>query len=305
MSLTFPLCVSGPPQQLHQSEHEQDEIFAYSSEKQCFFFVEYTKVMVALGWFNGELLNSVEIINLLSEDNICQSFPRFPYPASDAKAEVARSGDPIICGGRFPAFRDDCFAFQRGRWTKSASMTIKSGNFAITRFPSSNKSIDLLLTGGDLNNTLGNLDQSTRSDILIGGAWKSIDIDLPIKVSYHCMILKNCSTPVVIGGILHGIVKKKTLMLSVTTKTWKTGPPLNFGRGGHACSTLPTSRMNAKESIIVVGGWGTNHKAYSSVEILDEGSDEWRLGPELPLPIAGAAMVKHPGINNIKLLGNH
>jgi hypothetical protein len=269
------------------------------------FFVEYTKVMVALGWFNEELLDSVEIIDLLSEDKICQSFPRFPYPASDTYAEVTRSGDPIICGGRFPAFHDDCFTFRRGQWNKAASMTIKSGNFAITRFPSSNESIDLLLTGGDLNDTLGELDQSPRCDILIGGSWKSIDIDLPIKIAYHCMILKNGSTPVVIGGLENGSVKKNTLILSMTTKTWKTGPLLNIGRGGHACSTLPASRMNAKESIIVVGGWKNNRQAYSSVEILDEGSNTWRLGPELPLPIAGATMVKHPGINVIKHLGDH
>ncbi len=261
--------------------------------------------MVALGWFNGELLNSVEIIDLLSEDNICQRFPRFPYPASDVKAEVTRSGDPIICGARFPTFRDDCFAFQKGRWTKLASMTIKSGNFAITRFPSSNNSIDLLLTGGDFNNTLGKLDQSSRCDILIGGSWKSIDIDLPSKVAYHCMILKDSFTPVVIGGISKGSVKSQTFLLSLTAKTWITGPPLISGRGGHTCSTLPSGRMNAKQSIIVAGGWSGKREMFSSVEILDEGSDEWRLGPELPLPIAGAAMVKHPGTNVIKLLGDH
>jgi hypothetical protein len=260
---------------------------------------------VALGWLDGKLLDSVEIIDLLSEDNICQSFPSFPYPASDAKAEVTRSGDPIICGARYPTFHDDCFAFRKGRWTKSASMTIKSGNFAITRFPSSNESIDLLLTGGDFNNTRGKFDQSPRCDILVGGAWKSIDIDLPKEVAYHCMILKNASTAVVIGGITKGSVKSQTFMLSLTAETWIAGPPLISGRGGHACSTLPSGRMNAKQSIIVAGGWSEGRDMFSSVEILDEGSDEWRLGPELPLPIAGAAMVKHPGINVMKLLGNH
>jgi Kelch motif len=72
-----------------------------------------------------------------------------------------------------------------------------------------------------------------------------------------------------------------------------------YNRGGHACSTLPTSRMSAKESIIVAGGWNADRTVSSTVQILDEGSNEWRSGPKLPSPIAGAAMVKHPGTNDI------
>jgi hypothetical protein len=62
--------------------------------------------------------------------------------------------------------------------------------------------------------------------------------------------------------------------------------------------------MSDKESIIVAGGWHYEPKASSTVQILDEDSNEWRIGPELPFPIAGAAMVKHPGNNVIYILAS-
>ena len=43
------------------------------------------------------------------------------------------------------------------------------------------------------------------------------------------------------------------------------------------------------KSIIVVGGW--SDAEISSVEILDEGSNQWRKGPDLPFPICCSAMV--------------
>jgi hypothetical protein len=45
-------------------------------------------------------------------------------------------------------------------------------------------------------------------------------------------------------------------------------------------------------SIIVVGGIGTG--ALSSVELLDENSLTWRLGPYLPVGIYGSGLVEDP-----------
>ncbi len=44
-------------------------------------------------------------------------------------------------------------------------------------------------------------------------------------------------------------------------------------------------------SIIVAGGYDVSPKL-SSVEILDEGSNEWQTGPELPFGIAESQMVE-------------
>jgi hypothetical protein len=108
-------------------------------------------------------------------------------------------GYPIICGGRYPQFRRDCFAFENGLWIESASMVLKISNFEITPIPS--MSIDLLLTGGDWINNYERIEQQKRVDILVGGSWKSTNLELPFGVAYHCTILKNDSTIVLIGGI--------------------------------------------------------------------------------------------------------
>ena len=44
-------------------------------------------------------------------------------------------------------------------------------------------------------------------------------------------------------------------------------------------------------SIIVAAGWGGS-SYFSSVEILDEGSNEWQMGPELPFGISHSKMVE-------------
>jgi hypothetical protein len=78
-------------------------------------------------------------------------------------------------------------------------MELKISNFEITPFPT--MSIDLLLTGGDWNNTDGKIEQQKRVDILVGGIWRSANLELPFRVAYHCTVLKNDLTVVLIGGI--------------------------------------------------------------------------------------------------------
>ena len=50
----------------------------------------------------------------------------------------------------------------------------------------------------------------------------------------------------------------------------------------------------------MAGGW--DRKEMTSVEILDQGSDVWRKGPDLPIPVFGAAMVEHPS-GGVVLIG--
>jgi hypothetical protein len=44
-------------------------------------------------------------------------------------------------------------------------------------------------------------------------------------------------------------------------------------------------------SIIVAGGYDNTYSRLSSVEILDEGSNEWQTGPELPFGIVDSQLV--------------
>ena len=256
--------------------------------------LQLSKVMVALGWTKDALLDTVEIIDLTSEKNACNRLPKFPYPVSDAIAAVTNTGKPIICGGRFPSYRDTCWAFENGDWQPFSSLTVESSNFAITRSPIANSSIDLVLTGGDKNSTKNKPLHLNRIDVLINNNWVSTKLSLPSKIAYHCMLLNSDSTLYIIGGLGENSEFKETHSFSIEDNTWRPKPALKFARSGHACSTLPFTRGSNKQSIIVAGGADSIGKPLSSVEILDDGADEWRTGPELPIPIAGSTMVKHP-----------
>ena len=251
-----------------------------------------TKVMVALGWsLKGQPEDSIEIIDLASEERTCPNFPKFPHQISDAVAGLLPGGFPIICGARCPKFRDACRAFRDGKWVPFSSLTIMSSNFAMVMLPTG----EMLLTGGDTINTEGKIERLKRTDILIhDGTWKTTQMDLPISTAYHCMVLADNSTVLAIGGLQESTYGQRTFKLSLAENMWSEGPPLLSSRSSHGCSRIPSSRMSKKDSIIVAGGSTVDEKVYSSVEILDAGWDKWRLGPELPEPLQGVSMVRHP-----------
>ena len=57
-------------------------------------------------------------------------------------------------------------------------------------------------------------------------------------------------------------------------------------------------------SIIAVGGIGQNGAYLSSVEVLNDGSSQWTLGPELPDEIHSPAIVQDPK-GGVILIGGH
>ena len=251
-----------------------------------------TKVMVALGWsLKGRPEDSIEIIDLSSEKRTCRLFPKVPHKIADAVAGLLQDGTPIICGAKFPKFRSACRMFKGGKWVTASSLTLESSNFAMVMLPTG----EMLLTGGDTNSGEGKSERLRRTDILLlNGTWKNAQMDLPISTAYHCMVLADNSTVMVIGGHQSSQPGQRTFKLSPTETNWKEGPALINKRASHGCSKIPSSRMSRKESIIVAGGWNKDWKPQSTVEILDAGSDKWRLGPELPEPLQGVSMVRHP-----------
>jgi len=64
------------------------------------------------------------------------------------------------------------------------------------------------------------------------------------------------------------------------------------GTNGTTQSITSEYLNGGKFSIIVAGGCNGAH--LKSTEILDEGSDVWRMGPQLPIGICCAALVEDP-----------
>ena len=115
------------------------------------------------------------------------------------------------------------------------------------------------------------------------------------------MVMLNSTALILIGGIQDDVTySSRTHILDIKNENWIEGPELKVGRYLHSCARIPTNNQSSDSSIIVVGGY--NGKDMSSVEVLDEGSNEWRQGPQLPFPICCSGIVQHP-LGGVALIG--
>ena len=121
--------------------------------------------------------------------------------------------------------------------------------------------------------------------------WESNIPSLPVAIYGHCMVTVNSSTVMVIGGYQNDQISGKTFFFTSGEESWTQGPELKSLRVNTACGKIRTNKESQEMSIIVAGGSGGS-SFLSSVEILDEGSNEWRTGPEHPSEIVGSQMVE-------------
>ena len=243
--------------------------------------------MVAIGE-----TDSVEIVDLLSTSTQCQNFPDFPRSDRGASGELDYNGNPIVCGGY--SVTNKCKTFINGQWASRGPLNAARSFSSIIKSPFLNDSVSLFLTGSYSP-------QLNSAEVLVNGKWEKWSVPLPVTISYHCMVKVNSSALILIGGIQDGVSNsRKTFILDLTNQKWSNGPLLNFGRYAHSCARIPTNSQSSGYSVIVVGGFDGHDM--SSVEILDEGSNEWRQGPELPQPICCSNAVEHP-LGGVALIG--
>ena len=247
--------------------------------------------MVTTG-LTGSALNSVEIIDLLSTVTQCPNFPNFPRSTYFANGGLDNNDNPIVCGGQ-PS-TNDCQSFVNGRWVSIQPLTQIRSLYATMKSPFLNDSVNLFLAGSfdPLSGT---------AEILVNGVWQKWPINLPTKIGFHCMLMLNSTALILIGGNQDDVVlSPRTHIFDIANQKWSDGPVLHFGRRAHSCAIIPTNSQSSEYSVIVVGGLDGHDM--SSVEILDEGSNEWRQGPELPLPVCCSVIVEHP-LGGIALIG--
>jgi hypothetical protein len=75
----------------------------------------------------------------------------------------------------------------------------------------------LLVSGGSgLNST----------EILTENGWKNLLPPLPVTIYYHCSVLLNSSTVLLIGGLQSGSYSTKTYLFNTGNNGWTEGPSL-------------------------------------------------------------------------------
>jgi hypothetical protein len=119
------------------------------------------------------------------------------------------------------------------------------------------------------------------------------------------MVLLNSTTAYLIGGTQQGVRSSSNSYLlntAANSQEWFKGPALNYGRAYHKCARIRKD-SSSRFSIIVVGG-NNGTDDMKSVEILDEGENQWRNGPDLPFGIRMASLVEDP-IGGVILVGGY
>jgi hypothetical protein len=95
----------------------------------------------------------------------------------------------------------------------------------------------------------------------------------------------------VIGGDKKGVYSGKTFYFTFGEESWTEGPELSYKRGYQSCALIRRGKDSQEMSIIVAGGYDGS-ASLPSVEVLDEGSNEWRTGSPLPFGIIDSQMVE-------------
>ena len=143
----------------------------------------------------------------------------------------------------------------------------------------------LLVTGG-INNS-----QLNSAEMLTEEGWESTVPSLPVTIAYHCLVNVNSTTVMAIGGYRNGQSSKETFYFTFGEESWTEGPKLMIGRNYHSCGRIRRDKDSQEMSIIVVGGFDGSY--ISSTEILNESSNEWHTGPELPFGICLSEIVEY------------
>jgi hypothetical protein len=242
-------------------------------------FKGFSKVLIC----GGRYTDTCEVINLASSVSTCKNPPNFPAKIYNAIGGLGFKENPIFCGGeQNDVSSNKCYSLENNEWGSSASMNSVRVAAAAAQLQDGH----FLVTGG--------LDGSAylkKAEMLTEEGWESNIPSLPVTILGHCMITVNSTTVMVIGGRQNNQYSGTTFFFTFGEESWTEGPELKKKRAYHSCGKIRTKKESQEMSIIVAGGSGGS-SFLSSVEILDEGSNEWQTGPELPFAISESQMIE-------------
>jgi hypothetical protein len=245
-------------------------------------FKGISKLLICGGNYPG--IDTCEVINLASSASTCKNPPNFPAKVFFAIGGLGFKGNSIICGGQQNAARSNkCYSLENNNWVSSASMNSIRSSAAAAQLQDGK----LLVTGGSNGTDLNSAEMLTEE------GWESNIPSLPVTILGHCMITVNSTTVMAIGGMQNDQdYSGKTFFFTFGEESWTEGPELKIKRRSHSCGKIRRNKDSQEMSIIVAGGYAGGSSRLSSVEILDEGSNEWQTGPELPFGISYSQMIE-------------
>jgi hypothetical protein len=213
-------------------------------------------------------IDTCEVINLGSSVMTCKKPPNFPATIFGSIGGLDFKNKPIICGGiQNGDFSNRCYSLNNNVWVSTVSMNSARRNAAAVQLQDGR----ILVTGGNNGAYLKSAEMLTEQ------GWDSKIPSLPVTIAVHCVVAVNSTTVMVIGGYQNNRVSGRTFYFTFGEETWTDGPELKYKRIEHSCGRVLRNKDSQEMSIIVASG-DDGESPLSSVEILDEQSNEWLTG---------------------------
>ena len=222
-----------------------------------------TKVMITTGLPHG---SKTEIVDVVSGET-CVDLDDSPLYNRGAVG-ASLYGTPVICGGAYETYFQNCYKFINGGWQEFASMNNKRWLAAGVMYKKT-----FHVFGGCVNDSFIGLQ---TSDIISIDGGVEYGPDLPTGVLDHAITSINASMSILTGGrtSLH-LFSPLTWYFNHETSIFSPGPSLLEGRNGHGSATCVD--MVTKEKIpIISGGYGNGYMKLDSTELLI--NEEWQQG---------------------------
>jgi hypothetical protein len=265
------------------------------------FFLGFTKLLIATGGSVADPLDTVEVIDLSSPNTTCKDLPNYPLKTIWSIGGLYNKTTPIICGGiSGNVTNKDCFKLEENSWIPIQPMNVPRWSASATTYPSAAaKSFQDLLVIGGYNSEAGGYLSSV--EVFGPDGWNRINDNLPEGIHWGCAVTVNETTFVFTGGrtASQTTVTSDTHWFDALNGKGSGGPRLNVARRSHGCGVI---RSDEGVYLVVVGGF--NGSQYlDSTEILEIGSNEWKEGPKLPMPIDDVIVVEDPATNSLLIVG--
>jgi hypothetical protein len=211
----------------------------------------------------------MEIMDLEDPTNVCQPSFLADYPINrveGASGGLLTNNNALICGGYERL--DDCFSINHNGIKTTARLS-QPRSFAASVVWNSTT---LWMTGGYLD-----CSGRTKSTEFVQLTGTTLGPDLPLELTYHCLVSLNDTTLLLIGGRLSGGTKSNaTWFYHTDHNIWTDGPSLILGRSSLSCALFKSPQHGHTDTVIITGGY--NGESLASTEFLNLDSNSWESG---------------------------
>ncbi len=91
---------------------------------------------------------------------------------------------------------------------------------AASLFPNlTTSSTKLVVTGGQISS----LSSSNTVEVLTPNGWETLPESLPVQIYFHCSVLVNSTTVMIIGGVQNDFTSSNTYYFNTDNMAWESG----------------------------------------------------------------------------------